>query len=87
MKFLTAIATVGLLTAATPVLADSIADEQAKANLHQAKADAQVQADVSSSDAAAAQRPRVPAAVTAVERALGTAEPTVAHRPVVAACW
>ena len=64
MKIVTAIAAVTLL-AATPVFAQSIADEQAKADYHQAKADAaraddakvdaQVQANVSASDAANAQ--------------------------------
>ena len=64
MKIVTAIAAVTLL-AAPPVFAQSIADEQAKADYHQAKADAaraddakvdaQVQANVSSSDAANAQ--------------------------------
>jgi hypothetical protein len=65
MKFLTAIAVAGMLTAVTPVLAQTAADEQTKADLHQAnadaarahdaKVDAQVQADVSATDAANAQ--------------------------------
>jgi hypothetical protein len=64
MKFVTAIAAVTML-AATPVFAQSITDEQTKADYHQARADAaraddakidaQTQADVSSSDAANAQ--------------------------------
>jgi len=66
MKIVTAIAAGTLLAAPPPpVFAQSIADEQAKADYHQAKADAaraddakvdaQVQANVSSSDAANAQ--------------------------------
>jgi hypothetical protein len=64
MKFLTAIAAAGML-AATPVLAQSVTDEQNKADYHQGKADAaradqaktdaQVQAEMSATDAANAQ--------------------------------
>jgi hypothetical protein len=70
MKFLTAIAAAGMLVATpvlltAPVWAQSIDEEQAKADYHQGKADAaradeaktdaQVQADVSATDAANAQ--------------------------------